>query len=388
MGSKTLLISEIFPPLHGGSGRWFFELYRRLPRDEYAVVAGSTPGSSEVDKRFGDEISVIRLPLSSENWGIKSLQALKFYFGTFSRLSRLVKSEKISEVHCGRCLPEGVLGLMLKLRFGVRLLCYVHGEDVQAASESRELSWVVSRVFGHCDQIVANSENTAEILTSKWRVFPEKLVVLHPGMDATVFRPAEPNPAFSEAMGWTGKTVLLTVGRLQRRKGHDMLIRSLPGLTSAHPELLYAIVGDGEQAQELRQLSHDLGVDRYVQFLNELDDHSMIQCYQNCNLFVLPNRTDGADIEGFGMVLVEAQACGKAVVAGDSGGTRETMHPGVTGRIVDCTSHETLQGTLDELLADPGLLRRMGAKGREFVVDRFDWPNVAAKAKIVFSTRP
>jgi phosphatidylinositol alpha-1,6-mannosyltransferase len=110
----------------------------------------------------------------------------------------------------------------------------------------------------------------------------------------------------------------------------------------------------------------------------------MIQCYQQCNLFILPNRTIENDIEGFGMVLVEAQACGKAVIAGDSGGTKETMNVGVTGCIVDCTDPANIANIVSNLISQPNKLKLMGKQGNEFVNAQFTWAAHLIKAKHIF----
>ena len=110
------------------------------------------------------------------------------------------------------------------------------------------------------------------------------------------------------------------------------------------------------------------------------NDDEMIRCYQQCDLFALPNRQVGWDIEGFGIVLIEAQACGKAVVAGSSGGTREAVEAGRTGEIVDCESPETVADVVSTLLDNPDRRASLGSRGRQWVLDRFDWSVLNRKA--------
>jgi phosphatidylinositol alpha-1,6-mannosyltransferase len=110
----------------------------------------------------------------------------------------------------------------------------------------------------------------------------------------------------------------------------------------------------------------------------------MIQCYQQCDVFILPNRTIGQDIEGFGMVLVEAQSCGKAVIAGDSGGTKETMLDGQTGYVIDATSVSTISAKVCAMLDDDDTLQSMGIAAREHVVANLDWTALSSQAKALF----
>src|SRR5262249_13628892 len=136
--------------------------------------------------------------------------------------------------------------------------------------------------------------------------------------------------------GWDGRQVILTVGRLQRRKGQDVMIEVVARLRERFPNVLYAIVGDGDERPRLNDLVAQFGVTSHVQFLGEVKDTEFLPCYEQCDVFALPNRAVGKDVEGFGMVLLEAQACGRPVLTGASGGTAETMRNGETGVVVAC----------------------------------------------------
>jgi phosphatidylinositol alpha-1,6-mannosyltransferase len=379
---KTLLLSEIFPPLKGGSGRWFWEVYTRLPKDKVVIAAGETENTTNFDKK--NSLNCYRLPLSSWSWGLKSLTGLKFYWRVLRAVLKLVKQEKIESIHCGRCLPEGFIGYLVNKLKGIPYICYIHGEDVETAATSRELSWIVKKALTHADKLICNSQNTANILLNSWHTDPQKTFIVNPGVDTQVFVPAEPNESIKTQLGWEQRPVILTVGRLQERKGHDMLIRSLPAVIKQHPNVLYAIIGDGENKAALQELVGSLQLGDNVLFMSELSDQQMIQCYQQCNLFILPNRSVGRDIEGFGMVLVEAQACAKPVIAGDSGGTAETMLLNETGFIVDCTSAELLPEKIILLLNDTELADKMGQKGRKHVVETLDWKNLTKQASDLF----
>jgi phosphatidyl-myo-inositol dimannoside synthase len=328
------------------------------------------------------------VPLTMSAWGLRSWQGLKGYWRALRRLRPLLRSEGIHRVHCGRCLPEGVMALALKWWTGIPYVCYVHGEDVNAASESRELSWLVRRVFARADFAIPNSRNTERLLREEWGLPAECVRLLHPGVDTRRFTPADRNPAVRAALHWGNRPVVLTVGRLQKRKGQDQMILALRAVRAAAPDVLYAIVGDGEERASLEALVAREGLERHVQFLGEPGDEMLVQCYQQCDLFVLPNRQVGKDIEGFGMVLLEAQACGKAVVAGDSGGTAETMRIPESGRVVCCDESEELADLVAELLANPDRRARMGAEGRRWVTEQFDWEVLSRQAACLFGLEP
>ena len=378
---KTLLLTENFPPKEGGSGRWFWELYSRLPNDKVLIVANDTPEGREFDKTH--ELDIVRIELESTEWGLASTKGLGFYWETIRKVLKLIKEHGIEEVHCGRVIPEGVIARALKLLAGARYNCFVHGEDVETAATSREHSLLVKNVCKNASMLICNSENTANIVHKLGFDSGSKCEVLHPGVDTSRFEVAAPDTSFRQQMGWSGKRVLLTVGRLQRRKGQDFLIKSMPALLNEFPDLFYAVVGRGECYDELISLVDQHKLHDNVCVYPDMDDEALIKCYQQCDIFILPNRTIDNDIEGFGMVLVEAQVCGKPVIAGDSGGTRETMNIGKTGHIIDCSSTENL---LKEL--SPILRNREIVDGEVDIADyakkRFNWDQHVAKAKRLF----
>jgi phosphatidylinositol alpha-1,6-mannosyltransferase len=380
---KTLLITCIFPPLMGGSGRWFWELYRRLPRGAFLVAAAELTGPRETEG--ASDVRVVRLPLALRHWGIRTPASAWAYGRAVWRLLTLARRERVGMIHSGRPLPEGVMALALRLLTGTPYICYVHGEEMSIAAASRELAWLARRVLDRAELVIANSRNTGSILRRDWQLTADGLGILHPGVDTRLFVPAARDLRIREGLGWGDRPVILTVGRLQKRKGHDRLIEALAVIKRAVPDVLYAVVGDGEERTALEELSRREHVADSVQFLGELEDARMVQCYQQCDVFALPNREVDGDIEGFGIVLLEAQACGKPVVAGMSGGTAETMRVGESGEIVDCRTAGPLAESVSRLLLDPDRRRRMGEAGRAWVVERFDWSVLSRQAEQLFA---
>ncbi len=385
MTGPTLLLSDIFPPKTGGSGRWFWEIYRRLPRAEYLVAAGEHPDAAALDASH--DLRVTRLPLEMRNRSIRNWSSLTHYVRTARAVRQLARAEGVRMIHAARPLSEGLVARMVRLRTGIPYCCYTHGEDINIATTSRELAWLTRRVLRGATAIIANSGFTRDLLLKQWNVPPENVRLLHPGVDCDYFQPAAPDPDVRKRFEWTGRPVILTVGRLQRRKGHDVMIEAVARLRERVPNLLYAIIGDGEERARLVDLAGRLGVSACVQFLGEVKDAELLHCYQQCDLFALPNRAVGKDVEGFGMVLLEAQACGRPVLAGASGGTAETMvygRSGETGVLVACDRADEPTAVLAELLADPERLARMGRAGRQWVEGKFNWPALAAEAQQTF----
>lgn len=381
---KSLLITKVFPPETGGSGRWFWEIYRRLPKDEYAIIAGDHPKAAAFDQSH--DLQLHRLPLNFSDWGTFSWNGYQQYRNATKQIKSHVSTRELNCIHTGRILPEGWIARSLSRRKRIPYLCYVHGEELSYASQSRQFAYMMRKVVKDSQLLIANSSNTKQLLIEHWGIPEKKVVLLHPGVDTVRFQPADKDLEFRKTMNWVDKKVVLTVGRLQKRKGHDVAIRAIKKISEHHPNILYAIAGDGDERKPLENLVKELDIEEHVQFLDEVDDEKLIQCYQQCALFLLANRDIDGDIEGFGMVLVEAQSCGKPVIAGNSGGTRDTMNIPSTGLLVNCEAPDELGQAISRLLADEDLMNTMGIEARKWVVEKFDWKKLAQQAQEVFES--
>lgn len=381
--TETVLITEVFPPRRGGSGRWFDELYRRFPPGSVAIAAGEAEGQEAFDARHPQWIR--RVPLEFASWGAAGVRR---YCAAYRRLVRLVRDTRPTALHCGKCLPEGLLGVALSRRFSLPLTCFVHGEELTLARTSRELRWLTGRVLRAADRVIANSDHSRRLLAGDWGVPDGRITVLHPGVDTSFFVPGDRDEAVRRRLGWSGRRVVLTVGALQKRKGQDMLIRALPRIRDLIPDVLYAVVGEGWERDALERLAAATGVADHVQFRGVSGDDDLLACYQQCDLFALPNRRVGWDFEGFGIVLLEAQACGVPVLAGTSGGTVEAVCPDTTSRVVDCESPEPLARAIAEMLAgsEPDTPPLDASGARDWVRGRFDWAVAVDAAREHFGT--
>jgi phosphatidylinositol alpha-1,6-mannosyltransferase len=288
----------------------------------------------------------------------------------------VLRRDSFAGVHCGRILPEGWIALRSRSPYA----CFVHGEELTAYRTSRQLTWMARRVIWRASGFIANSAHTAHLLEERWQAPPRAIRVLHPGVDTRRFVPAARDAAVRVALGWDDRPVVLTVARLQKRKGHDRMIEAIPSLRRRFPDLLYAIVGDGSERAPLAELAERLEVAPQVRFHGELDEEALLHAYQQCDLFALPHRNVDGDFEGFGMVLLEAAACGKAVTAGSSGGGPEAVLAGETGLIADCSRSDVLAEAVAELLGDEARRRAMGAAGRRWVERTFDFDARVAEA--------
>jgi phosphatidylinositol alpha-1,6-mannosyltransferase len=225
--------------------------------------------------------------------------------------------------------------------------------------------------------VLAPSKYTADHVAAIQRVAVEKIRVLPWALDPQ-FEALAPHAAKSAAPGnFPEGRVVLTVGRWradERYKGMDTLITALPRLLPRWPELQLAMVGEGDDREWLENLAEENGVDRHVHFLSGLSYEELASCYAHCEIFALPSKG-----EGFGLVYLEAMACGKPVIGGAHGGAPEVIDDGKTGYLVPHGDAVQLATAIETLLANPTLELEMGRRGKERVDHEFRF-NVFAKS--------
>ncbi len=376
--ARVLVLSQVFPPKPGGSGRWLWELYRRLRDIDVRVLAGASDGADAFDR--ASPLAIQRIPLHLRSWGVLNRKGLVDYLRALRAVQAVARQWRPSEIHCGKPLPEGALAWAIRSLTGTPYVCFAHGEELTLAAESRELRFLTRRVLHAARRVVVNSHNTKRIVTETFAVPDSRVLILHPGVDTTRFRPVPPDPECRARLGWRDRRVVLTVGALQKRKGQDMMIRALVDIRRRCPDVLYAIAGEGWERAYLDALVASLDLGSAVQFCGVPDESLLVEYYQHCDLFALPNRQVGSDIEGFGIVCLEAQAAGKPVVVGRSGGAPETVVAGTTGEVVACERPEELAAAVVDLLEDPARRKQMGEAARRHAVEQFDWEMTAARA--------
>jgi phosphatidylinositol alpha-1,6-mannosyltransferase len=371
---QVLLVSEIFPPAIGGSGALLDNVYSRLEDTEVTVLA---EGDERLPPERRGRLTVHHVSMQAPDWGIVRPACLRRHLRVARAIRRLTPERGM--VHCGRGLPEGLSARLARMGGGAPYLCWTHGEELGFASLSRELTWLMRRVLASAEAVIANSRNSQQLLVSAWGLDAAKVHVVHPGVDNARFHPGVDGGALRTRCAGPDDVILLSVGRLQRRKGHDTVLAALPHVRRAVPHVRYVIVGDGPERPALERLAREAGVADITRFVGSVSEEELPAWYRAADIFVLPNRAEGVDFEGFGMVFLEAAAAGLPVVGGRSGGVPETMLDGRTGRLVDGTSAAEVAAVLIELAGSSELRRSLGRAGRERAVAEFSWATAAGQ---------
>jgi phosphatidylinositol alpha-1,6-mannosyltransferase len=224
----------------------------------------------------------------------------------------------------------------------------------------------------HADCVLSNSDYTRDTLIGLIGVKPERIALVYPTVDEQRFQPGLPSDDLRDDIGiGAEQKLILSVGRLQQRKGFDNVIRALPLLLKQGLDTHYALIGIGEDADRLRALAAESGVRERVHFLGHVSHEDLPRWYNACDLFAMPNRDVNGDTEGFGLVFLEAGASGKPVVAGLAGGTGSAVVDGETGLRVNGENLEEISAAVGRLLRDGNLAEEMGRKGRQRVLENF-----------------
>ena len=384
----TLLLAQDFPPMGGGIARLQGELAHRYPRGELIVSTPSDPDAPEVDGTFTAVID--RLSISARR--AKTVPGLLLWS---RRATSLVREHQVRFVHCGNVKPAGYPARWVHERLRVPYSVFLYGADL-LSEQHKILHSVLKRrtaraIFGGAAALIAISGWTRDLALA---VLGElgldghggRLRVVHLGTDPDRFRPGvdptEIRQRFDLADG--GARWLLTVARLEPHKGVDMVLRALPAIIARAPDVRYAVAGKGPERDKLKKLAHKIGVADRVRFLGEVSERDLPALYNLASVYVgASRRAERLGVEGFGISLVEASACGLPVVAGRSGGIPDAVRDGETGFLIPPEDPAAIAEVVTRLLGDAALAGRVGAAGRRAVETYYNWDRVVRDLRAI-----
>lgn len=374
--NRLLVLTELFLPTKGGTAVWAAEVYKRLGGKEIHIVTANVPDAAEVDAVHPNCIH--RLDLRRVVW--LRPESLAMYVRLFFMSMWLALTHRFDAIHAFRALPEGLVAWAVA-RLTLRpVVIYAHGEELTTWGKGGKFK-AMRFALRHADTVIANSEFTRNELI-KLDITPEKIKLIYPGVDIKHFRPDLPCDDLKASIGLEeNQKLILSVGRLSRRKGFDMVIRSLPDLLQQGLDVRYALIGIGEDWDYLSSLALELGVSERVHKLGHVPPEDLPRWYNACDVFIMPNREINGDTEGFGMVFLEAAACGKPGIAGAAGGTGSAIIDGVTGLRVDGSTQDNVANALTRILLHPEISTTLGSAARKRSLTEFSWEQVAEKTR-------
>ena len=381
---KIAIVTGIYPPIVGGAGAVMHSLATHAP-DQISIV---TCKCDHEGRRLAWEMhdpqqpeTIVRL-----NRFADSLSWMPH--GKLRTVAKALNDRLILQPIAGHALirilekigPDLVIvntsfcywaaAVIKRWKPQMTVTFYVHGDEVpdSKGDSGRE----ALRALQGAGRVVAVSSYTKNALV-KVGLAPEKVIVINNGVDTTRFLPGLRSQAIVDRFRLSNRRILLTLARLDERKGQDMMIRAIPKILGAVPDLAYLVVGEGSMMERLWALVSELRLESTVLFTGGVSDEDVLAYYRTCDVYAMPNRTTATgDTEGFGLMFLEAGACGKAVIGGKAGGVPDAIRDGETGFLVDGTSVDAIAEACIKLLDDRELRDRFGANGLEHAREN-DW---------------
>lgn len=360
---RTLVITNDLPPRTGGIQTFLHEILRRQDPGSIVVLGPRQEGSEEFDATAGYEIHrhdgpVIPTP------------------GVARKAAQVAAVSGATQVMLASGMPNAHLIPMLRRRGLPTALVITHGNEAGWAQlpGGRALVYPINQARA----VTYLGPYTHRIL-SRFVKPASRLHRLPPGVDTERFHPGSGGDEVRRRWGLSDRFVIGTVTRLVPRKGVDLLIRALPAVHRSVPDAALLVAGEGPRLAELQGLAREMGVEDAVVFTGGCSVAELPAIYDAMDLFALPTHTRrfGVDVEGLGIVFLEASASGVPILVGDSGGSADAVRPGVTGMLIG-TDPDAIAASIVELSRDETLRRAMGQAGRRWMVEDWQWRDRAA----------
>jgi phosphatidylinositol alpha-1,6-mannosyltransferase len=369
---RLVLVTQDFPPARGGIQTWAVEMARRLSRrcERLTVIAPAAEGVESDDEALG--VRVIRTG-TSNTLVLRSAPAL----------ARLVTREGFDRTLHAQWSTAPAARVLRRLGKLKRVAIAAHGRELllepwaRVGAAQRGYDRVRSRELAGADVVLAASRYTAELARGLGAA-EERVRVTRSGTDPERFRPHDAS-SLRIRLGLGARPLVLTIARLVPRKGIDSVLAALPVVRQVVPDVTYVVGGEGPDRERLEEIARRLGIADCVRFVGGIADDELPLWYSLGDVFAMPSRSEPPDVEGFGIVYLEAAACERPVVATRAGGVPDAVVDGVSGVLVEPDDLDGLARTLGELLLDPARRIELGRRARARVIAELTWEKVAER---------
>ena len=363
---KILCITNDFGPRAGGIETFVIGLIERLPAGSVIVYTSAQENSHDYDRTWLEKygVEVIR----------DKAKILLPTPGVAFCVNSLVRDRAIETVFFGAAAPLGLLSRGLRRAGARKIVALTHGHEVWW-SKVWPFSWAMKRMSRNIDHLTYLGEYTRQVISKAVTAkAASSMVKIAPGIDTDHFAPVDASE-LRKKLGLHDKKTIVSVGRLVHRKGQDILIEAMPAICREIPDAHLVMIGEGPYRSYLENRRKVLGLEEKVTFIGRIQYAELPTYICIGDLFVMPSRSRlaGLEVEGLGIVYLEASACGLPVIAGNSGGAPDAVLAGETGLVVDGTHVNDVASAVIELLNDPERSQRMGQRGREWIVQEWRW---------------
>ena len=364
---KILLVTNDFGPRTGGIETFVIGLLERITGHEVLVYTSQQGDTDMYDKEWKEKFGV-KVIRDRSRILLPSLRVTK-------KAKKLVSEGNIDVVIFGAAAPLALMGHALRKSGATKIIALTHGHEVWWAKVF-PFNVAMKRIGNSVDHLTYLGEFTrsaiSQALTQK---SASSMIKIGPGIDTSHFIPRPDGMQKRFVLGLEQKKIIMSVGRLVHRKGQDKLIEAMPAILKKVPSAHLVLVGEGPYKNHLEKLVSKFELNEYVTFVGRISYENLPSYLSAADLFVMPSRSRffGLEVEGLGIVYLEASACGIPVIAGNSGGAPDAVLEGVTGLCVDGTNVSQIADAVIEICSDAARASQMGAAGRNWIVDNWRW---------------
>ena len=370
--SKILFITLEFAPSGGGVGRMYRDFCRGWPKKDILVWTASADKNLKHDTCQDENYEILTNPFLY-NWIWP-----RWIPGLF-RLYLIIKKHNVSFIIVGQVLPLGTLAWLINHILKIPYAVFVHGMDIAQSFNGGHRQILIKKILSNADFIIC-ANGYARSLAMKLGLTANRLKILYPPPSIRLRPEAELMDNLRRQYGLSGQPVLLTIGRRVRRKGHETVIRALEEVWRTYPALIYIIIGEGPSRARLKVMRIISSRPHQIKFMGEVSDEESAAWLSLSTVFIMtPLELPGGDVEGFGIVYLEAGYYGKPVIASRTGGVEEAVKDGVTGILVEQNDVSKTAAAIIKLLSDTSLAESMGWAGRERIEKEFSQEKFAKK---------
>lgn len=386
-----LLFTRLFWPDIGGVPTYYSNLAYRLRLPVIVVTRKGNEVEQDFQYRGKVEIESYDLPKN-----LSFTLSFSYIYRLLSFIVSIIKlvlrnSEKTTYIIVGQARFFFLFSAwFLKKMLGVDYIIWLHGEEVPIKNAMTKSQYMEKYFLNHSSNCICNSMFTKNSFKTLIPSYSGKIEVIYPGVEDKFFEYCvgidKSVELLKEKHDLNGKRILYTICRLDRRKGIDKVIESIPLIIKNFPNLMYLIGGTGNDDERLKEIVNRVKIENHVKFLGLIDRREIVAYHDLGEVFVMPNRIlKNGDTEGFGIVFIEANARGKPVIGGNAGGSLDSIEDLKTGLLVDPKSIIDISNSICKILSSNDLYSQISTAGRQRALERFQWDKIAvdAEAKIL-----
>ena len=361
---SILLVTNDFGPRAGGIETFVMGLLERVPKGEVIVYTSHQSSTGEYDRRWRDDygVEVVR---DKSSILLPTPRVIR-------NLQKLIRRRNLSTVWFGAAAPLGVSARWLRKAGAQHIVALTHGHEVWW-SKVWPFSWAISEIARSVDVVTYLGDFTHQAIARRFKD-KNKLTKIAPGIDTEHFRPLD-GRELREKYGIADRATIVSVGRLVHRKGQDRLVEAMPLVLKEIPEAHLVFIGEGPHRKRLDELVKKFKLENHVTFIGRIQYSDLPRHFSLGDIFAMPSRSRlfGLEVEGLGIVYLEASACGLPVVGGNSGGAPDAVKEGITGFVVDGNKLPEIADRIITLLKDDELRNQMGNAGRSWAMEEWQW---------------